>query len=39
MPHKNVMRSIELFGTQVALAVRKAVATRTDSAKPPAVLT
>jgi probable LLM family oxidoreductase len=26
MPHKNLMRSIELFGTEVAPAVRKAVA-------------
>ena len=39
MPHKKLMRSIELFGTQVAPAVRKAVAARTASAKPPAVLT
>jgi alkanesulfonate monooxygenase SsuD/methylene tetrahydromethanopterin reductase-like flavin-dependent oxidoreductase (luciferase family) len=27
MPHKNLMRSIELFGTQVAPAVRKALST------------
>jgi len=39
MPHKNLMRSIELFGTQVAPAVRKEIATKTDSTKPPAVLT
>jgi alkanesulfonate monooxygenase SsuD/methylene tetrahydromethanopterin reductase-like flavin-dependent oxidoreductase (luciferase family) len=39
MPHKNLMRSIELFGTEVAPAVRKAVATSTVSANPPAVLT
>jgi len=39
MPHENLMRSIELFGTQVAPAVRKEIATKTDSTKPPAVLT
>jgi alkanesulfonate monooxygenase SsuD/methylene tetrahydromethanopterin reductase-like flavin-dependent oxidoreductase (luciferase family) len=39
MPHKNLMRSIELFGTEVAPAVRKAVGASTASANPPAVLT
>ena len=31
MPHAQTMRSIELFGTKVAPAVRKAVAERTAS--------
>jgi hypothetical protein len=39
MPHKNLMRSIELFGTEVAPAVRKAVGESTAAANPPAVVT
>src|SRR5438309_636986 len=39
MPHKNLMRSIELFGTEVAAAVRKAVGASTASANPPALPT
>ncbi len=32
MPHAQVMRSIELFGSEVAPAVRKALATGTPNA-------
>ena len=35
MPHAEVMRSIELFGTEVAPAVRREVARRTESAGTP----
>jgi hypothetical protein len=33
MPHAQVMRSIELFGTQVAPAVRKAVGSLVQNSK------
>ena len=31
LPHRDVMRSIELFGTQVAPAVRDEIARRTST--------
>jgi probable LLM family oxidoreductase len=37
LPHPGIMRSIELFGTKVAPAVRKALATGAQSPKPEAV--
>jgi hypothetical protein len=34
MPHEQIMRSIELLGTEVAPAVRAEVASRTSAARP-----
>lgn len=37
LPHAQVMRSIELFGTRVAPVVRDEVARRTATIEPPSV--